>query len=184
MCRRGQASTLKRARKSVQALKRTRFECRDVIESPWQGRFDTIMCLSVTKWVHFNWGDDGVKRLFKQVYNALYPEGIFVLEPQPWRSYRKVFKKPVCDFPSHCQLKAKFDRVAIDCSAFRRRQLHLQYTTCFELLSWEAIYLCFAVGVCAGYVSGNFTLSCAEHAARLILLMLFISFTSFVCLVS
>jgi hypothetical protein len=106
MCRVDQAATLKKARKSVQALKRTHFECRDVIASPVQLHFDTIMCLSVTKWVHFNWGDDGVKRLFTQVYKALYPGGIFVLEPQPWRSYRQVFKKPVCSRPLHPHLHA------------------------------------------------------------------------------
>lgn len=52
-------------------------------------RFDVILLLSVTKWVHFTNGDWGIRRLFKRCVKRLKPGGCLVLEPQEWYSYKK-----------------------------------------------------------------------------------------------
>ncbi|XP_071908800.1 probable RNA methyltransferase At5g51130 [Coffea arabica] len=51
--------------------------------------YHAILCLSVTKWIHLNWGDDGLLALFSKVWMLLQPGGVFILEPQPWISYSK-----------------------------------------------------------------------------------------------
>uniref|UniRef100_A0A8R1TK82 RNA methyltransferase n=1 Tax=Onchocerca volvulus TaxID=6282 RepID=A0A8R1TK82_ONCVO len=51
--------------------------------------YDVIMALSITKWIHLNWGDVGIKRFFKRVYRHLRPGGLFILEPQNFETYKK-----------------------------------------------------------------------------------------------
>lgn len=60
-------------------------------EAVWAQRpeFDVLLVLSLTKWVQLNWGDEGLKRLFRRAYRHLRPGGLLLLEPQPWASYRK-----------------------------------------------------------------------------------------------
>lgn len=67
------------------------FEVREVVtEGLPEGQFDTILCLSTVKWIQLNWGDEGLKSLFRCIHKSLSPMGHLVLEPQPWSSYKKL----------------------------------------------------------------------------------------------
>ncbi|KAI8611856.1 S-adenosyl-L-methionine-dependent methyltransferase [Chytriomyces sp. MP71] len=47
-------------------------------------KFDTVLALSITKWIHVRHGDAGLKLFFKKCYSALKRGGCLILEPQPW----------------------------------------------------------------------------------------------------
>jgi 7SK snRNA methylphosphate capping enzyme len=50
-------------------------------------RYGVVTCLSVTKWVHLNWGDAGIRTLFARLSSLVEPGGWLVIEPQPRRTY-------------------------------------------------------------------------------------------------
>ncbi|KAL6494542.1 hypothetical protein OROGR_031342 [Orobanche gracilis] len=79
--------------------------------------------LSVTKWIHLNWGDDGVITLFWKVWKLLQPGGIFILEPQPWSSYynnRKVSETAATNYKNIQIGPEDFQDILLDKIGFRR----------------------------------------------------------------
>jgi len=68
----------------------------DVLVDQQREEYDVILALSITKWIHLNGGDAGLKRFFRRIFNHLRPGGKLILEPQPWSSYKKKKKLTVC----------------------------------------------------------------------------------------
>lgn len=64
------------------------FELGDLLTSPFPPS-DVILCMSVTKWIHFHHGDDGIRAVFAKIARALTRGGRLILEPQPWKTYKK-----------------------------------------------------------------------------------------------
>ena len=60
-----------------------------IAEIKVEEKYDTILCLSTSKWIHLNYGDVGIKLLFHNVYKQLKTGGMFIFEPQGWKSYKK-----------------------------------------------------------------------------------------------
>ena len=83
-----------------------RFSQADILEYSPARPFDTVMCLSVSKWVHLNRGDEGLLRLFDALYAATAPRGVLIFEFQEWQSYKN--SRGVSQ-----TCKRNFDRISI-----------------------------------------------------------------------
>ncbi|KAG6835712.1 hypothetical protein H0H93_015423, partial [Arthromyces matolae] len=51
--------------------------------------YNVVIAFSISKWIHLNNGDDGLREFFKRIFEVLKPGGTFVLEPQAWDTYGK-----------------------------------------------------------------------------------------------
>lgn len=50
--------------------------------------YDVILALSITKWIHLNWGDEGIKRFFKRTWRHLNQGLIYFL--YTWKLSKKI----------------------------------------------------------------------------------------------
>ncbi|CAE7866296.1 CYP65 [Symbiodinium microadriaticum] len=80
----------RRATSKTRAAGRVRFRCRDLLRLKLRRKYDVVLLLSTSKWVHLQHGDEGLKQLFRRCKRWLCPGGVLVLEPQPWKAYKKV----------------------------------------------------------------------------------------------
>ncbi|WCJ42522.1 7SK snRNA methylphosphate capping enzyme [Euphorbia peplus] len=86
-------------------------------------QYDTILCLSVTKWIHLNWGDEGLITSFSKIWKLLRPGGILVLEPQPWKSYesnRLVSETVTMNYRNIIFRPQHFEEILLDKIGFRK----------------------------------------------------------------
>ena len=49
------------------------FHCKGCNDMKSTGAYDILLCLSVSKWIHLNEGDDGLHRFFRQLMNLCKP---------------------------------------------------------------------------------------------------------------
>lgn len=63
------------------------------------GSYDVVLCMSITKWIHMAGGDTALKRVFKLILQCLKPGGVFILEPQPEKSYKRARSKGIKQAP-------------------------------------------------------------------------------------
>jgi 7SK snRNA methylphosphate capping enzyme len=71
-------------------FKRIYFRLSDWVHESFMGeKYDIILALSITKWIHLNNGDGGIRHFFNKVHKSLHKNGIFILEPQDFKGYKK-----------------------------------------------------------------------------------------------
>ncbi|KAJ3166597.1 hypothetical protein HDU88_003079 [Geranomyces variabilis] len=103
------------------------FRCGDWLHEPNPSRAefkkDVIVAFSITKWIHVNHGDEGLKRFFNRCFNTLTPGGCLLLEPQLFETYRKapvLFTKSMDENVQNAKLKPEdFEEYLIEKVGFK-----------------------------------------------------------------
>lgn len=108
---------IKRAKEEISSNKDIEFYCLDIMNSNSiqflekylktfnKIKFDTILCLSITMWIHLNHHDEGLMNFLEKCINLTY---LLIIEPQPWKCYQNAIhrmRKIPNVFPLFHQLK-------------------------------------------------------------------------------
>ena len=67
--------------------KNVQFYCKGSGDMKSTGAYEIVLCLSVTKWIHLNEGDNGLLCFFRQLLRLSKQGGLVIVEYQPWKSY-------------------------------------------------------------------------------------------------
>jgi SAM-dependent methyltransferase len=58
-----------------------------------KSKYHFISVFSVTMWIHLNHGDDGLKSFLYTIADLTTDNGSLLIEPQPWKCYKKASKR-------------------------------------------------------------------------------------------
>jgi len=85
---------LNRQREETGPENTTRMQWNDMAEVDREDKmgYQLILALSVTKWIHIHHFDSGIRHLFARIATCLSPSGVFILEPQAYKSYKEAIK--------------------------------------------------------------------------------------------
>jgi 7SK snRNA methylphosphate capping enzyme len=94
------------------------FSCKDIMGfDSASSKYDTVLCLSVTKWIHLTEGDNGLLKLFRIMYQLTAVGGRLILEYQPWSSYlnrRRASEKTEAVFPTLQIRPESFEKILVE----------------------------------------------------------------------
>ena len=102
------------------------FSCEDFMTSGYwdtftmkHGTYDTILLLSITKWLHLHHGDAGLVELFRNLFGVLPLGGTLVVEPQEWLNYKRAVSKNTSLRPvfKGLRLRPNFEH-PLECAGF------------------------------------------------------------------
>ena len=90
------------AQERLRAIRSVRFISGNFLdlEGVPKAHFGVVTCLSTTKWVHINFGDQALITFIQKLCCCVAPGGRLILEPQPWKSYARVKEKKTTKHPS------------------------------------------------------------------------------------
>lgn len=105
----------------------------DLDETKEKTKYDTVVCFSLTKWVHLNYGDEGIKKMFQKIKMCLAWGGLLILEVQKHKSYIKKIK----DFPRFKEIFANIEFLPENFGEYLTKELGFQRVTTLETKNLE-----------------------------------------------